>query len=112
MDRLCQPGVLPEEVFWRNYFYVRRSGALPTLSEKLCDSRASGAEAQGSLAEFDIGATGCAFLAEQALKDHPYLRSVRDGLAKSSIAMDENEFWRRYFALLETAERDFLVFSF
>ena len=101
MDRLCQPGVLPEEVFWRNYFYVRRSGALPTLSEKLCDSRASGAEAQGSLAEFDIGATGCAFLAEQALKDHPYLRSVRDGLAKSSIAMDENEFWRRYFALLE-----------
>ena len=39
MDRLCQPGMLPEELFWRNYFYLRRSGALPTLAERLCEAR-------------------------------------------------------------------------
>ena len=101
MDKLCQPGMLSEDLFWRNYFWLRRSGSMPTLADCLVESRATGVEPGGTLASFDVSDKGCAFLAEQALKDHPYLVRVRAGVASSSLQMGENEFWRRYFTLLE-----------
>ena len=48
-DRLCQPGLLRDGLFWKNFFFFFDSGRLPTIEQRILEGPPEGVQM-----EFDL----------------------------------------------------------
>ena len=101
-DRLCAPRLLRDGLFWKHFVHFADSGLLPTIEQRILEGPPQKEEGAEAATEFDWEATGFKFLAEQTLKDRPYMRSVRDKLCLPKGMLSEAIFWEHYFAIVES----------